>query len=58
MENPIDRSADGNGRTDVMLDELEGWISGEMVDVLVVPSDEIVESDDPVSLTDEPVAKM
>jgi len=58
MKNPVNFSVNGDGRTHIMLNKLEGGIGGEMLYVLVVTSDEVVKTDNLVSLTDEPVAKM
>jgi hypothetical protein len=58
MKNAIDLSIDRNGRTDVMLDEFEGRVSGKMLYVLEMASDEVVERDNLVPLSNEAVAKM
>jgi hypothetical protein len=58
MKNAIYRSLDDNGVTNITSDELKGGIIGEMTDILLLPSNEVVKGDHLMSLTEEPVAKM
>jgi hypothetical protein len=58
MKNAIYRSFNGNGRTHIMPNELEGWILSEVADILLLTCNEIIKADHLMSLAEEPVAKM
>ena len=58
MKHPVYRAADVQHVADVMLNELEGGLIEEMLNVCALSSDEIINPHDFMALLDEPVAEV